>query len=820
VSKAGSSSNHHCHHSSDIPNKDPVCGMQVKQDSPHTYMHNDISYFFCCAGCLNKFSANPEKYLNDKEPPAATSINISSSHSSGYFCPMCPEVHSEVPDDCPVCGMSLESVVPEGLANRTEYTCPMHPEIIQDEPGDCPICGMALESVSVPVEEDNSELKEMMLRFWVCIALALPVLVIAMTNDMTDLFSGVTSQFNLLLIQFLLATPVVLWGAWPFFLRGWKSFLTLRLNMFSLISLGVGIAWIYSVIALFFPTVFPDAMRMEDGIVHVYFESAAIITVLVLLGQVLELKARSRTNEAIKLLLNLSPDTARLVVSDGVEKDVPIADIQVDDDIRVRPGEKIPVDGELINGASSVDESMMSGEPVPVRKHIGDSVIGGTINGNGSFVFKATRVGRDTLLSRIVMMVSQAQRSRAPIQRLADSIAAWFVPIVITISILTMICWMLWGPEPKLAYALVNSVAVLIIACPCALGLATPISIMVGTGRGAISGVLIKNAESLEIMEKVDTIVVDKTGTLTEGKPVMEKIITLGDMNENTLLQYAASLEVNSEHPLSYAIVNAANEMGLELSPVSDFNYEPGKGIAGNVDGHKIAIGNKILMDDLTLNIESITDQVDELSNAGKAIMYVAIDNELSGILGVTDPVKETAIEAVKMLHKQGLNIVMLTGDQKRTAQRVASILNIDEVYSEVLPEHKAEIIRQLQSTGKIVAMAGDGINDAPALAQANVGIAMGTGADIAIESASVTLIKGDLRGIVRALRLSKVTMKNIRQNLFFAFIYNSLGVPVAAGILFPFFGILLSPMIAAAAMSLSSVSVIANALRLRKVEL
>lgn len=768
MSKAGSSSNHHCHHSSDIPNKDPVCGMQVKQDSPHTYMHNDISYFFCCAGCLNKFSANPEKYLNDKEPPAATSINISSSHSSGYFCPMCPEVHSEVPDDCPVCGMSLESVVPEGLANRTEYTCPMHPEIIQDEPGDCPICGMALESVSVPVEEDNSELKEMMLRFWVCIALALPVLVIAMTNDMTDLFSGVTSQFNLLLIQFLLATPVVLWGAWPFFLRGWKSFLTLRLNMFSLISLGVGIAWIYSVIALFFPTVFPDAMRMEDGIVHVYFESAAIITVLVLLGQVLELKARSRTNEAIKLLLNLSPDTARLVVSDGVEKDVPIADIQVDDDIRVRPGEKIPVDGELINGASSVDESMMSGEPVPVRKHIGDSVIGGTINGNGSFVFKATRVGRDTLLSRIVMMVSQAQRSRAPIQRLADSIAAWFVPIVITISILTMICWMLWGPEPKLAYALVNSVAVLIIACPCALGLATPISIMVGTGRGAISGVLIKNAESLEIMEKVDTIVVDKTGTLTEGKPVMEKIITLGDMNENTLLQYAASLEVNSEHPLSYAIVNAANEMGLELSPVSDFNYEPGKGIAGNVDGHKIAIGNKILMDDLTLNIESITDQVDELSNAGKAIMYVAIDNELSGILGVTDPVKETAIEAVKMLHKQGLNIVMLTGDQKRTAQRVASILNIDEVYSEVLPEHKAEIIRQLQSTGKIVAMAGDGINDAPALAQANVGIAMGTGADIAIESASVTLIKGDLRGIVRALRLSKVTMKNIRQNLFF----------------------------------------------------
>jgi P-type Cu+ transporter len=820
VSKAGSSSNHDCHHNSDIPNKDPVCGMQVKQDSPHTFIHNDIFYFFCCAGCLNKFSSNPEKYLNDNDPPASTSINISSSHSSGYFCPMCPEVHSEVPDDCPVCGMSLESVVPESLANRTQYTCPMHPEIIQDEPGDCPICGMALESVSVPLEEDNSELRVMMLRFWVCMALALPVLTIAMTNDMTDLFSGVTSQFNLLFIQFLLATPVVLWGAWPFFLRGWKSFLTLRLNMFSLISLGVGIAWIYSVIALFFPTVFPDAMRMEDGIVHVYFESAAIITVLVLLGQVLELKARSRTNEAIKLLLNLSPDTARLVVSDGVEKDVPIADIQVDDYIRVRPGEKIPVDGELINGVSSVDESMMSGEPVPVRKHIGDPVIGGTINGSGSFVFKATRVGRDTLLSKIVMMVSQAQRSRAPIQRLADSIAAWFVPIVITISILTMICWMLWGPEPKLAYALVNSVAVLIIACPCALGLATPISIMVGTGRGAISGVLIKNAESLEIMEKVDTIVVDKTGTLTEGKPVMEKIITLGDMNENTLLQYAASLEVNSEHPLSYAIVNAAKDIGLGLFPVSDFNYEPGKGIIGNVDRHKIAIGNKALMDDLTLNIESITGQVDKLSSEGKAIMFVAIDNQLSGILGVTDPIKETAIEAVKLLHKQGLNIVMLTGDQKRTAQRVASSLGIDEVYSEVLPDQKAEIIRQLQSKGKIVAMAGDGINDAPALAQANVGIAMGTGTDIAIESASVTLIKGDLRGIVRVLRLSKATMKNIRQNLFFAFIYNSLGVPVAAGILFPIFGILLSPMIAAAAMSLSSVSVIANALRLRKVEL
>ena len=820
MSKADSSSKHHCHHNSDIPHKDPVCGMQVSDDSPHLFKYNESTFYFCCSGCLNKFSTSPDTYLSVDRSENLTSKPISSSHTSGYICPMCPEVHSNTPDDCPVCGMSLEPALPVGMVTRTQYTCPMHPEINQEGPGDCPICGMTLEPVSVPVEEDNSELRVMMLRFWVCMTLALPVLSIAMINDMTDLFSSVTSQFNLLFIEFLLATPVVFWGAWPFFLRGWKSFLTLRLNMFSLISLGVGIAWIYSVIALFFPSLFPDAMRMEDGIVHVYFESAAIITVLVLLGQVLELKARSRTNEAIKLLLNLSPDTARLVGSDEVEKDVPISDIQLGDFIRVRPGEKIPVDGELTNGASSVDESMMSGEPVPVRKQTGDQVIGGTINGNGSFVFKATRVGKDTLLSRIVMMVSEAQRSRAPIQRLADSIAAWFVPIVITISILTMTGWLLWGPEPRLAYALVNSVAVLIIACPCALGLATPISIMVGTGRGATSGVLIKNAESLEIMEKVDTIVVDKTGTLTEGRPVMKKIITLGDMNENILLQYAASLEINSEHPLSNAIVNAAKEMELELPPVSDFKYEPGKGIIGTVDGHKIAIGNKALMEDLSLNIDSITGQAEELSNEGKAIMFVAVDNELSGILGVIDPVKETAIEAVKMLHKQGLNIVMLTGDQKRTAKRVASSLDIDEVYSEVLPDQKAKIIRELQSRGRHVAMAGDGINDAPALAQANVGIAMGTGTDIAIESAGVTLIKGDLRGIVRAIRLSKATMKNIRQNLFFAFIYNSLGVPVAAGILYPVFGILLSPMIAAAAMSFSSVSVIANALRLRKVEL
>ncbi len=808
-----------CHVSEDKPHIDPVCGMKVKRDTQHVHSHDGKSYYFCCAGCLKKFSADPKTYLSGKKTGGSpTPAKTTSQYTTGYICPMCPEVHSEGPDDCPVCGMALEPAMP--AQSRTQYTCPMHPDVLENEPGDCPECGMALEPVTVAAEEDNSELAEMSRRFWICLGLALPVLLIAMTSDMTDVLHKVTSSFNLLLIQFLLSTPVVLWGAWPFFLRGWKSFITLRLNMFSLISLGVAIAWLYSVIALFMPSIFPPGMRTEEGIVHVYFESAAVITVLVLLGQVLELKARSKTNEAIKLLLNLTPDTVRLIAADGTEQDVPILKIKVGDHIRVRPGEKIAVDGEIISGNSSVDESMMSGEPVPVHKQVSDMVIGGTINGKGSFIFEARKVGSDTLLSRIVMMVLEAQRSRAPIQHLADIIAAWFVPIVISISILTMAAWMIWGPEPRFAYALVNSVAVLIIACPCALGLATPISIMVGTGRGATKGVLIKDAESLQMMEKVDTIVVDKTGTLTVGIPVLETIVTCGEMHEELLLQLAASLETNSEHALSNAIINAAKDRGLDFLKVSEFNYQPGKGISGLVEGYQVAIGNTSLMNDLSINIEGQIEQVDELIVSGQVVMFVAVDNTLCGLLGVTDTIKETTREAISSLHKQKLNVVILTGDHNRVAERIASILEIDKVYSQVLPDQKAEIIKQLQSEGRIVAMAGDGINDAPALAQANVGIAMGTGTDIAIESAGVTLVKGDLTGIVRAFRLSKATMKNIRQNLFFAFIYNSLGVPVAAGVFYPMFGLLLSPMIAAAAMSFSSVTVITNALRLRKVTL
>ncbi len=810
---------HHCHQTDDKPHTDPVCGMKVKRDTKHIHNYKEEIYYFCCAGCMNKFSIDPEKYLSaTKAPCHVSSAQKTTTHKSGYICPMCPEVHSEGPDDCPVCGMALEPVIP--LLAKTQYTCPMHPDVIQDAPGDCPECGMALEPMTVSAQQDNSELMDMSKRFWICTVLALPVLVIAMANDMTNIFDGVISQFNIFFIQFLLSTPVVLWGAWPFFIRGWKSFLTLRLNMFSLISLGVAISWLYSVIALFLPGIFPSAIRTDVGTVHVYFESAAVITVLVLLGQVLELKARSRTNEAIKLLLNLAPDTARLISSDGDENDVSIATIQVGDHLRVRPGEKIPVDGEVISGSSNIDESMMSGETVPVHKQPGDMVIGGTINGKGSFVFEAKKVGSDTLLSRIVMMVSEAQRSRAPIQQLADVIAAWFVPIVISIAILTMAGWMLWGPEPKLAYALVNSVAVLIIACPCALGLATPISIMVGTGRGATKGVLIKNAESLQMMENVDTIVVDKTGTLTAGKPVLQKVISLGNLNESTLLRFAGGLEIHSEHALSNAVVNGAKDRGLDLPKATEFQYEPGKGIRGIVEGHDIAIGNMALMADLSLDTESISGEVDQLISEGQAVMFIAVDSMLCGLLGVVDPIKETTREAIKALHAQSLNIVMLTGDQRSVAERIASSLGIDEVYSEILPDQKADIISQLQAKGRIVAMAGDGINDAPALAQANVGIAMGTGTDIAIESAGVTLVKGDLRGITRAFRLSKATMRNIRQNLFFAFIYNSLGVPVAAGVFYPVFGLLLSPMIAAAAMSFSSVTVITNALRLRKVKL
>ncbi|MGK0297247.1 MAG: Cu+-exporting ATPase [Gammaproteobacteria bacterium] len=809
-------------HQHDLVDKhrDPVCGMSVSHDSLHSCKHEKSTYYFCSESCLKKFTKDPEQYFAQDKIIEKVSPPLVVSESAGnYICPMHPDVVSQQPDDCPECGMSLEPVVLPVAASHTDYICPMHPEVESDQPGDCPICGMALEPRTVTIKEDSTELDDMSRRFWVCLLLGLPVLFIAMLSDMTQLLSGF-SHSSLVTVELILTTPVVFWGGLPFFIRGWKSVINRSLNMFSLISLGVGIAWIYSVIALFLPDLFPLTMRMADGSVPVYFESAAIIIVLVLLGQVLELKARSRTNAAIKLLLGLAPNIARLVDDHGNEKDVPIEQIQPGDKLRVRPGEKIPVDGELIEGSSSIDESMMSGEAMPVLKQADDTVIGGTVNGKGSFIMQATRVGSETLLARIVQMVSAAQRSRAPIQRLADSISAWFVPIVIMVSVMTFMIWFIFGPEPKIAYAIINAVAVLIIACPCALGLATPISIMVGSGRGATSGVLIKNAESLEIMERIDTIVVDKTGTLTEGKPQLINLLPEPGVDERDLIKYVASLERNSEHPLSAAIIDAAKERDINFLVASEFQSITGKGITGTVAGHQIAIGNQALLNDLSVDCVSLMEKGRLFYNEGHTVIFVSIDNKPAGILSIADPIKPTTKEAISALHAEGLQVIMLSGDHRATAETVAKKLNIDKVFAGVLPDQKAAIIKQLQADGHRVAMAGDGINDAPALAMANVGIAMGSGTDIAMESAGVTLVKGDLRGIVRARRLSKATMRNIRQNLFFAFIYNALGIPLAAGVLYPLFGILLSPMIAAAAMSFSSVSVIGNALRLSKVDL
>jgi len=840
--------------------RDPACGMNVNPlTAKHVYEHAGKTYYFCCAGCMEKFKASPAGFLSKPvsapssglvmlgmptapkpagpaipltklqptpPPAAAEPAGHPASPAPAYVCPMCPEVRETKPGACPSCGMALEPEVPLA-ATRTEYTCPMHPEIVRAEPLSCPICGMALEprTVTLAVEE-NPELRDMTRRFWVSVVLTAPLLAIAMLGMfghrlLVNLnINGV--PINLPWLEFVLATPVVVWCGLPFFQRFWTSLANRSPNMFTLIGLGTGVAYVYSLVATIAPGIFPASLRAMGGYPDVYFEAAAAITTLVLLGQVMELRARSRTSAAIRALLDLSPKTARLIVADGnsggevTEKDVPLEQVKPGDRLRVRPGEKVPVDGVVLTGHSAVNESMITGESIPVEKSANSKVIGATINGTGSFIMRAERVGSDTLLARIVQLVGQAQRSRAPIQRLADRVSAWFVPAVVGVAVVTFVVWFLVGPEPRLAHALVNAVAVLIIACPCALGLATPMAIMVGTGRGAQAGVLIKNAEALEIMEKVDTLVVDKTGTLTEGKPRVVGI-TGSLATDRELVRLAASLEGASEHPLGNAVVEAAVKQELKLSQPQDFRSVTGRGIVGIVDGREIAVGNAALMVDVGALQKP---EVGSLRPIDGTTLCVAVDGKYVGNFGVADQPKASTPTALRDLKAHGLHIVMLTGDNPIVAASIAKTLGIEEFEAEVLPQGKLEVIRKLQGQGRVVAMAGDGINDAPALAQANVGIAMGTGTDIAMESGGITLVKGDLTGILRARKLSQATMRNIRQNLFFAFIYNAIGVPIAGGVLYPFFGLLLSPIFAAAAMSFSSVSVITNALRLRKVKL
>lgn len=836
--------------------RDPVCGMKVNPDTAkHVHGHAGKNFYFCCAACLEKFKTNPQVYLNkpassglvmpgmpSAAPPKATAEirKPEAGSPATYVCPMCPEVREPKPGACPSCGMALEPEVPLA-STRTEYTCPMHPQIVRPGPGSCPICGMALEPRTVTAtQEENPELRDMTRRFWVAVVLTAPLLAIAMGSMIWHARINVDLNFygvpiNLPWLEFLLATPVVLWCGLPFFQRFWTSLVNRSPNMFTLIGLGTGVAYIYSVVATVAPEIFPESLRAARGMPgmtgypDVYFEAAAAITTLVLLGQVMELRARSRTSAAIRALLDLSPKTARLLSegtageanrgSEVTEKDIPLEQVKPGDRLRVRPGEKVPVDGVVLEGRSSVDESMITGESIPVEKSPNSKVIGATINATGSFIMRAERVGSETLLARIVQLVGQAQRSRAPIQRLADRVAAWFVPAVVAVAAITFVAWFAFGPQPRLAHALVNAVAVLIIACPCALGLATPMAIMVGTGRGAHAGVLIKNAEALEAMEKVDTLVVDKTGTLTEGKPKLVGMSSTRQNGTDDLLRIAASLERASEHPLAAAVVAAATEKKLPLSEPRDFSSIPGKGVRGTVEGHQVAIGNTALMFEVGAFVKGKAGY-GTLHVPGGTTLLVAIDGKLAGTLSVSDPIKPTAKTAVDELKKNHVGIVMLTGDRRDAAAEIAQALGISEFEAEVLPEGKLAIIRKLQQQGRVVAMAGDGINDAPALAQANVGIAMGTGTDIAMESGGITLVKGDLTGILRARKLSQATMRNIRQNLFFAFIYNAVGVPIAAGVLYPFFGILLSPIFAAAAMSFSSVSVITNALRLRSLKL
>src|SRR6266498_387027 len=815
---------------------DPICGMNVEPErAAGSHVHNGQTYYFCSRHCLAEFKEDPERFLKS---PAAGHAAHGEGHSHAqaapskakgneteqgvYVCPMDPEVRESKPGACPKCGMALEPAAPAAPLVKTEYVCPMHPEIVRAEPGACPICGMALEPRTVTLEEEtNPELIDMTRRFWIGVVLSLPIAFLAMS----EMIPGQPLQRSfsprlLNWLQLVLATPVVLWGGWPFFQRGWTSIVNRSLNMFTLIAIGVDTAYVYSLAATLFADAFPPSFRGHDNEVTVYFDATTIITTLILLDQMLELRARSKTSNAIKALLGLAPKTARLLRDDGTETDVPLERVQVGDRLRVRPGEKIPVDGIVLEGATSVDESMITGEPIPVEKTKGSRVSGGTVNGTGSFVMRAERVGSDTLLAQIVRMVAEAQRSRAPIQKLADVVAGYFVPAVVLVALLTFIVWALFGPEPAMAYALVNAVAVLIIACPCALGLATPMSIMVGTGRGATAGVLIKNAEALEVLEKIDTLVVDKTGTLTEGKPHLTALVAVNGRSEDEVLRLAASLERGSEHPLAAAIVKGAEKKKLKLVESREFRSITGKGVVGSIDGKRVALGNSKLLEELNIKGGELWDRSEALRKDGQTVMYAVVDGAVAGLLGVSDPVKQSTLEAIGLLHDDGVKIVMLTGDNRTTAEAVARKLGIDEIQAEVLPEQKSEIVKRLQTQGHMVAMAGDGVNDAPALAQAHVGIAMGTGTDVAMESAGVTLVKGDLRGIVKARRLSRATMGNIRQNLFFAFVYNALGVPIAAGVLYPFFGLLLSPMIAGAAMSFSSVSVIANALRLRSISL
>ena len=795
---------------------DPFCGMTIEEkDAAATTVYRSKTYFFCSPSCKAEFDRNPEAYLSGKE----TAVSEPARPTAGrlYTCPMHPEIRQAQPGSCPKCGMALEPLT--AVPSKTEWTCPMHPEIVRDAPGSCSICGMALEPRTPLAEEESPELIDMTRRFWMSLVLTIPLLILAMSPYVSDVLVKAIPPGVSAWIEFALATPVVLWGGWPFFVRGWHSVVNRSPNMFTLIGLGTGVAYIYSVVAVLFPWIFPASFRGEGGRVGLYFEAAAVIVTLVLLGQVLELKARSRTGAAIKALLGLAPKTARRI-EDGGEEDISLDQVAVGDLLRVRPGEKIPVDGVVVEGVGAVDESMVTGEPIPVQKQKRDRLIGATVNGTGSLIMRAEKVGADTLLSQIVRLVAEAQRSRAPIQKLADSVAGYFVQSVVAAAVLTFVIWAWVGPEPRMALALVNAVAVLIIACPCALGLATPMSIMVATGKGATAGVLFKNAEAIEVMKKVDTLVVDKTGTLTVGKPKLVEVSGASGFQESEILHLAASIEQGSEHPLGAAIVNGAKERGANLAAVESFQSVTGKGVIGRIDGRDVHVGNRRFLDELGMDTGPFSDKAESMRGQGETVIFVSLDGKVAGLLGVADPIKETTPEAINLLHRDGMRIVMVTGDSRTTAEAVSRKLGLDEVIAEVLPDKKAVIVKQLQERGRIVAMAGDGINDAPALAQAHVGIAMGTGTDVAMESAGVTLVKGDLRGIARARALSRATMRNIKENLFFALVYNAIGVPIAAGILYPFWGILLSPVFAAAAMSFSSVSVVSNALRLRRVKL